>query len=94
MADNPPPTTETPAPKKEPLAAGPLMAIGLLCVLLAAWCAYDLYAKDEWIKEGHTWTIRINWGGMIGFGLAAAYSFVMAVIRSKKPPTDASGPSA
>jgi len=59
------------------------MVLGLFMLVIAAWCGYDLATKEEWQEEGKTGAIAFNWAGMIGFGLAAVYAFVLAAKRSK-----------
>ncbi|MBE3071127.1 MAG: hypothetical protein IMZ55_19825 [Acidobacteria bacterium] len=85
MADLEPAGGETPRPEKQPFSPGMLMALGLFLLVIAAWCGYDLYSKEDWVKDEKTGTILINWGGLIGFALGAAYAFILAAIRSKSP---------
>ena len=86
MTENQPPTSDPqPPPKREPLGPGPMMAFGLGLLVVAAWCGWDLYAKEDWVKEGRTGTIIINWCGLIGACIGAIYCFLLAAKRSKKP---------
>jgi hypothetical protein len=84
MADvEKPDVTEKP-PAKQPYGPGVLMVLGLGLLVLAGWCGYDLYAREEWVEEGHTGTIMMNWGGLIAGAVGSVYVFALAVIRSRK----------
>jgi len=83
MTDQPSHQPATGGPKKQPYGPGILMVLGLFTLVIAAWCGYDLATKEEWQEGGKTGTIVFNWAGMIGFGLAAVYAFVLAAMRSK-----------
>jgi hypothetical protein len=96
MAENEPkmPPAETGTGKTQPAkpmyGPGVLMVIGLGLLVIAAWCGHDYFnPKEEWVKGGHTGTIYMQFAGMVAFGAAAIYSFVLAAVRSKKP---AAGP--
>jgi hypothetical protein len=100
MTEPQPQTPADAAPAKKPYGPGVLMALGLFLLLVAAWCGYDLATKEEWEEEGKTTAIVFNWVGMIGFGAAAVYMFVLAAVRSKgggaaaadRPPPPGAGP--
>ena len=96
MPDQPPESSAADRPEKKPYGPGILMVLGLFLLLVAAWCGYDLATKEEWQEEGKTTAIYFNWAGMIGFGIAAVYTFVLAARRAtggeERPPA-AGGPA-
>jgi hypothetical protein len=62
------------------------MIYGLACLVVAAWCAYDLLSgKFPEERQGAIW---FNWMALALGGVGAIYFFVLAAKRSKKPPTD------
>ena len=93
MTENQPPTSNPqPSVKRPPAGPGPMMVFGLGLLVVAAWCAWDLYskaypsdpgAKVEWADRPGT--IFMNWGGMFAAVVGAIYCFVQAARRSKKP---------
>ena len=91
-AGNPPPppsaSPEQPA-KPQPYGPGLLMAFGLGLLAFAAWCFYDLYlggAGEKWQTEGSVSTLWFNRIGMAVGVVGAAYAFILAAMRSRKPP--------
>ena len=84
MADNEPVQTQETPPPKQPFSPGVLMVLGLFLLVIAAWCGYDLYSKEAWVKEGATYKIVINWAGLVVFAIGAIYAFILAAVRSKK----------
>ncbi len=83
MPDQPSESSAADRPEKQPYGPGILMVLGLFLLLVSAWCGYDLATKEEWQEEGKTGTIYFNWAGLIGFGLAAVYTFILAAKRAK-----------
>ena len=87
------PEQAVPATEERRQRHGPglLLFFGLVCLLVAAWCFYDLFlgsAGSSWEAKGNTGTIWVNWM-MLALGVVGAvYFFVLAAVRSKKPPTD------
>lgn len=81
-------TEGTDAPAKEPWGPGPLILFGLALVFVAGWCFKDIIWPGQqavtWRQEGKDWYIPINWGVMLAAVGGVGYSFVMAVMRSRK----------
>jgi hypothetical protein len=85
MADTETPQKSEPQPAREPIGPGPLMAIGLVLLLIAAWCGNDfLFPKEQWKKEGTDYKVWMNGGMMAAAAVGALYVFVQAFIRHKK----------
>jgi hypothetical protein len=78
------PESATPEPEGRRHGPGPLLIYGLVCLVVAAWCAYDLFSGK--FPEERQGTIWINWLVLALSGAGAAYFFVLAAKRSKKPP--------
>ena len=91
------PKQAAPEPEGQRQRFGPglLLFFGLLCLLMAAWCFYDLFlssAGSSWEAKGSTGTIWLNRVALPLCAIGAVYFFVLAAVRSKKPPSgDASG---
>lgn len=84
MADQPRGEKQETPSTPQPWGPGPLMIFGLALLVVAGWCGWDLYSKEEWRKAGDTMTILFNWGGVIAGIGGAIYTFVLAAKRSKK----------
>jgi len=89
MADNEPVQTQETPPPKQPFSPGVLMVLGLFLLVIAAWCGYDLYSKEDWVKAEKTGTILMNWVGLVVFAIGALYAFILAAVRSKKGAAEA-----
>ena len=84
MADAETPPKAEPKPPREPFSPGVLMVMGLVLVVVAAWCGHDAFSKEEWRKEGADYKIWLNGGMMVAAVGAAVYAFVVAALRYKK----------
>jgi len=82
------PATEERRPFHGP---GPLMIYGLACLVVAAWCAYDLFLGSkgsDWEASGSTGAIWFNRVALALGVIGAVCFFVLAAVRSKKPPSE------
>ncbi len=75
--------------RRQPHGPGPLLFFGLVCLVVAAWCFYDLFlgsAGSSWEKSGSTLTIWVNRMLLALGGVGAIYFFILAAKRFRKPP--------
>jgi len=84
MSTNPTAGNESAPPTPPRYGPGLLMIFGLALVAVAAWCAWDLSAKEDWVKEGRTGTIMFNWAAMVAGVVGAIYCFILAAIRAAR----------
>lgn len=85
MADTDPKAPEAPQTVARPYGPGVLMVFGLVCLVVAAWCGWEIYTnvyRQDLAKDA-LWLVS-NWGGAIGFAIGAIYAFVLAGRRSKQ----------
>lgn len=99
MAETDSPTPDAPQPASKPYGPGVLMVFGLACLVVAAWCGWDLYlfylaADSDQAKNWSSTTLLFNWAGMAGFLIGAIYAFVLAAKRSKPGGADSPGADA
>jgi hypothetical protein len=92
VEDKTTPEQATPATeeRRQPFGPGPLLFFGLVCLAVAVWCAHDLFgsAGSSWEASGSMGTIWFNWLALALGAVGAVYFFVLAAVRSKKPPDD------
>jgi hypothetical protein len=85
MADTETSQKSEPQPVREPVGPGLLIALGLVLLLVAAWCGNDfLFPKEQWKKEGTDYKIWMNGGMMAAAVIGAIYVFIRAYIRNKQ----------
>jgi hypothetical protein len=83
-----------PEGRRQPYGPGLLLFFGLVCLALGAYCLYDLFGSKgtDWEAKGDLFSIWSNRAALVLGAAGAIYLFVLAAVRSKKPPAgDASG---
>ena len=62
---------------------GPLLVYGLVCLVIAVWCAYDLLGStgSSWEASGSMGTIWFNRLALALSSVGAVYFFVLAAVE-------------
>jgi hypothetical protein len=86
MADaQTPEKKEEAAIPREPAGPGLMIVAGLALLIVAIWCGKDFFfPAEDWIKEGKTFNIWFNGGGMTFSVLLSAYCFFQAIMRNRR----------
>jgi len=95
-SSSPSPAQAAPATEGQRQRYGPglLLFFGLVCLFVAVWCAYDLFGSKgtDWEAKGDMLSIWTNWVALVLGAAGAICLFVLAAVRSRKPPAgDTSG---